>query len=207
MKEVFRYFPSLAPGAAERLSRLPELYSDRNAKINVVSRKDINNLCVHHVLHSLAIAKAFRFLPGTSVLDVGTGGGFPGIPLAIVCPDCSFTLIDGTAKKVRVAGEIARELGLTNVTARRIRVEEERGEYDFAVSRAVMPLPDLYRAARKNISKTNKNAQANGLIVLKGGDISDEIKPFSRVAETIKIRSLFPEEAWFDEKYIIYVPC
>ncbi len=205
MERILRLFPNLDDVQKRQLSMLQGLYEEWNAKINVVSRKDISNLYEHHVLHSLAIARAFRFAAGTKILDVGTGGGFPGIPLAIVFPDCRFTLIDSTGKKIRVAEEVARATRLTNVTAVQRRCEEETGVYDFAVSRAVMPLPDLYKLVKKNISAKNRNAQLNGIITLKGGDITEEIRPFRRIAEVTEISSLFPAEEWFKEKYIIYL--
>ncbi len=191
--------------SAEQIAQLTALYGEWNAKINVVSRKDIDNLYLHHVVHSLAIAKAFSFVPGTTILDVGTGGGFPGIPLALVCPHCSFTLIDGTAKKIRVVKAIAEALQLTNVTAVARRAEDETGRYDFIVSRAVMPLPDLYRLTKKNLSPHHRNAMLNGLIVLKGGDLTAELHPFAHKAEVIPISTLF-DNSWFQEKYVIYIP-
>ncbi len=197
---------SLTPHQRQQLSQLQELYAAWNAKINVISRKDIDNLWLHHVKHSLAIAHAFRFVPDTTLLDVGTGGGFPGIPLAIVCPHCHFTLIDGTAKKIRVVAAVAEALDLENVCAVARRGEEERGQYDFILSRAVMPLPALHKLMRKNISPAHRNAQMNGIITLKGGNIEGEIQPFRKRAEVIPIASMYDEE-WFKEKYIIYLPC
>ena len=185
--------------AAERL------YPEWNEKINLISRKDIAFLEEHHLLHSLAIAKVLRFAPDTSVLDVGTGGGFPGIPLAILFPDCRFTLIDSIGKKIRVAEDIARQIGLTNVTCIQERAEDEKQQFDFVVSRAVMPLPDLVKLVRKNIHHHHKNAMPNGLIVLKGGNVDGEIHPFRKTAEVTPVCRFFPQE-WFKEKYVIYLP-
>lgn len=187
-----------------QLSMLDALYHDWNEKINVISRKDIDHLYEHHVLHSLSIGKAIRFRPGTSVLDFGTGGGFPGIPLAILFPETRFRLIDGTGKKIRVANEVADAIGLRNVEAVHLRGEEEKGKYDFIVSRAVMPLPDLMKIVRKNISKSQHNAMMNGIICLKGGNVENEIQLFRRTAEVIPISTWFDEE-WFKEKYLIYI--
>ncbi len=206
MEKLAQYFPDLTPTQRRQFSQLQGLYAEWNAKINVVSRKDIGNLSEHHILHSLAIAKAISFKPGTDILDFGTGGGFPGIPLAIFFPECIFTLIDGTGKKILVAAEVAKAAGLTNVTAIHRRGEDERGKYDFVVSRAVMPLPDLYKAVRKNISRNHRNAQMNGIITLKGGNIENETRPFRKVAEVTAISSFFREE-WFKQKYVIYLPC
>ena len=179
---------------------------DWNQKINVISRKDIENLYEHHVLHSLAIAKMISFRPGTRILDFGTGGGFPGIPLAILFPDCTFKLIDGTGKKIRVATEVAQAIGLKNCHPAHLRGEEEKGLYDFVVSRAVMPLPDLMKIVKKNITrKEQKNALPNGVIVLKGGDVQVETAPFRKIVEVSDISSWFQEE-WFKQKYVIYVP-
>ncbi len=203
---ITKYFPTLSETQLKQYAALMDLYRDWNAKINVISRKDIDNLYEHHVLHSLAIAKAIRFVPGTSILDFGTGGGFPGIPLAIMFPECRFKLIDGTGKKILVATEVAKAIGLKNVRAEHLRGEEEKGKFDFVVSRAVMPLPDLMKIVRKNISPKQQNATLNGIFCLKGGNVDAEIHPFRRQAEVTDI-SLWFEEEWFKEKNVIYVPC
>lgn len=205
MDSILQYFPHLTPQQIERFGLLGELYPMWNNRINVISRKDIDYLYEHHVLHSLAIGKALNFKSGTNILDLGTGGGFPGIPLAILFPECRFTLIDGTAKKIHVVQEVAQALGLDNVTACQIRGEEEKGRYDFVVSRAVMPLPDLVKIIRKNISKGHHNAMPNGLFCLKGGNIDNEVKPFKNIVEVTGISDWFKEE-WFKEKYLIYLP-
>ena len=205
MEKIQKYFPNLTEKQTKQLSMLDELYKNWNAKINVISRKDIENLYEHHVLHSLAIAELLHFRDNTSLLDFGTGGGFPGIPLAILFPACRFTLIDGTRKKIHVVTEIASAIGLKNVEAKHIRGEEERSLYDFVISRAVMPLPDLIKIVKKNISKEQKNVLPTGVICLKGGTIDTEIKPFRRIAEVTAISNSFEEE-WFKEKNIIYVP-
>jgi len=205
MEIIERYFKELTDDQRRQLSMLDGLYREWNAKINVVSRKDIDNLYEHHVLHSLAIAKAYRFQPGTEILDFGTGGGFPGIPLAIMLPLCRFKLIDGTGKKIKVAQEVIAAIGLKNCQAVHLRGEEERGLYDFVVSRAVMPLPDLLKIVRKNISRQQRNVLPNGVICLKGGNIDGELQPFKRVAEVQDISQWFAEE-WFKEKYVIHVP-
>lgn len=205
MEEILKYFPSLTETQRKQLEQLDALYRDWNSKINVISRKDIDNLYLHHVLHSLAIAKFTQFKAGARVLDFGTGGGFPGIPLAIMFPDVQFKLIDRTAKKIRVTNEVAQAIGLKNVVAEQKSGEEEKGKYDFVVSRAVMPLPDLIKIVRKNIAKDSRNSIENGVIVLKGGDIKDEIKPFSHIAEVDEISQWFTED-WFQEKYVIYIP-
>ena len=184
---------------------LDELYRDWNAKINVISRKDIDNLYEHHVLHSMAIAKMVRFRPGTKILDFGTGGGFPGIPLAILFPDCQFKLIDGTGKKIRVAQEVAQAIGLKNCEPQHLRGEDEKGHYDFVVSRAVMPLPDLAKIVRKNIGREQRNALPNGVICLKGGDLQAELQPFRHIVDTAELSQWFGEE-WFHQKYVIYLP-
>ena len=189
----------------QQFAALDVLYRDWNSKINVISRKDIDNLYEHHVLHSLAIAKVLPFQPLTEILDVGTGGGFPGIPLAILFPECRFTLIDSIGKKIKVAQEVATALGLTNVECIQERAEEERRKFDFVVSRAVMPLPDLVRLVQKNVSNKQRNAVPNGLVVLKGGDLRDELRPFQKRAEITEISTLFRGE-WFDTKRVIYLP-
>ena len=205
MEEILKYFPNLTETQRKQLEQLDALYRDWNSKINVISRKDIDNLYLHHVLHSLAIAKFTQFKAGTRVLDFGTGGGFPGIPLAIMFPDVQFKLIDRTAKKIRVTNEVAQAIGLKNVVAEQKSGEEEKGKYDFVVSRAVRPLPDLIKIVRKNISKDSRNSIENGVIVLKGGDIKDEIKSFNHIAEVDEISQWFTED-WFQEKYVIYIP-
>lgn len=205
MEEILKYFPNLTETQRKQLEQLDALYRDWNSKINVISRKDIDNLYLHHVLHSLAIAKFTQFKAGTRVLDFGTGGGFPGIPLAIMFPDVQFKLIDRTAKKIRVTNEVAQAIGLKNVVAEQKSGEEEKGKYDFVVSRAVMPLPDLIKIVCKNIAKDSRNSIENGVIVLKGGDIKDEIKPFNHIAEVDEISQWFTED-WFQEKYVIYIP-
>ena len=206
METILRYFPELTDTQKDQLSALYDLYADWNQKINVISRKDIENLYEHHVLHSLSIAKAIHFRPGSKILDFGTGGGFPGIPLAILFPECEFKLIDGTGKKIRVATEVAQAIGLKNCHPAHLRGEEEKGMYDFVVSRAVMPLPDLMKIVKKNISRKEQiNSLPNGVIVLKGGDVQAEIQPFKRIAEVLDISMWFKEE-WFKGKHIIYVP-
>ena len=206
MTEIIKkYFPHLTHRQEEQIAALDVLYHDWNAKINVVSRKDIDNLYEHHILHSLAIARRIHFREGTNVLDFGTGGGFPGIPLAILFPESNFKLIDGTGKKVKVAKEVADSIGLDNVLPVHQRGEEEKGKFDFIVSRAVMPLPDLMKIVRKNIARDQHNALPNGVMVLKGGNLDEELKPFQKIAERTELSQWF-DEAWFKEKYLVYVP-
>ncbi len=198
------YF-SLTPHQEQQFAALDALYRDWNSKINVISRKDIDALYTHHVLHSLAIARVLRFQPGTAIMDVGTGGGFPGIPLAILFPECEFLLVDSVKKKVLVASEVAKALGLNNVECVWERVEDERRTFDFVVSRGVMPLPDLVKLTRKNIDRHQRNAMPNGWLVLKGGDLRDETKPFRTLIETTPIADFFQDE-WYREKYVLYLP-
>ena len=205
MELIEKYFTKLSERQRQQLDALEGLYREWNEKINVISRKDIDNLYLHHVLHSMAIGRFVNFRPGTEVLDFGTGGGFPGIPLAILFPECQFTLIDGTGKKIRVAQEVCQAIGLSNCKPEHRRGEEERGQYEFVVSRAVMPLPDLVKIVRKNISRTQRNAIPNGIICLKGGDVQSEIQPFRKIAEVSEVSQWFDEE-WFKEKHCIYVP-
>lgn len=205
MEIIKQYFPKLTEGQIHQFEMLYPLYCEWNAKINVISRKDIEHLYEHHVLHSLAIAKMLNFKPGTEILDFGTGGGFPGIPLSILFPECRFKLIDGTGKKIRVAQEVATTIGLKNCQPVHLRGEEEKGKYDFIVSRAVMPLPDLVKIIRKNISKHQQNALPNGLICLKGGDVQMEVAPFRNIVEVAEISNWFQQE-WFHQKHCIYVP-
>ena len=202
---IAEYF-QLSERQAEQFARLDALYRDWNAKINVISRKDIDNLYEHHVLHSLAIAKFVRFSAGTTVMDIGTGGGFPGIPLAILFPECRFVLVDSIGKKIKVASAIAEALGLTNVECIQERAEDEKRQFDFVVSRAVMPLPELVRLIRKNVRHDGQhNAIPNGLIVLKGGGLDAEVAPFKRTAEVTPVTEYFPQE-WFKGKYVVYLP-
>ena len=214
MTELIRqYFPELSAEQQEKMNALDGLYREWNEKINVISRKDIDNLYEHHVLHSLAIAKVIRFRPGTRILDFGTGGGFPGIPLAILFPECEFKLIDGTGKKIRVAQEVCNAIGLKNCHPEHLRGEDEKGQYDFIVSRAVMPLPDLVKIVRKNIIRQQRggkndgiaNALPNGILCLKGGDLQAETHPFLNIIETTDISTFFQEE-WFKGKHVIYLP-
>jgi 16S rRNA (guanine527-N7)-methyltransferase len=205
MEQLLKYFPTLSVEQQRQFAALDALYRDWNAKINVISRKDIDNLYEHHVLHSLAIAKMIHFRPGTRILDFGTGGGFPGVPLAILFPECEFKLIDGTGKKIRVAQEVCNAIGLKNCHPEHLRGEEEKGRYDFIVSRAVMPLPDLVKIVRKNIAKENRNALPNGILCLKGGNLEGELQPFRKIVESQDLSTWF-SEAWFKEKHVIYLP-
>ncbi len=205
MEEILKYFPHLTDIQRQQFANLKALYTDWNSKINVISRKDIEYLYTHHVLHSLAIAKEIIFRPQSEILDFGTGGGFPGIPLAILFPECRFKLIDRTAKKIRVVNEVSNAIGLKNVTAVQLSGEEEKGKYDFIVSRAVMPLPDLVKIVRKNVAKQQRNAMPNGLICLKGGNLEGETQPFKNIVEVTPVSDYFDEE-WFKEKHLIYLP-
>ena len=198
------YFPTLTDAQKRQIDALFDLYSDWNSKINVISRKDIENLYEHHVLHSLGIAKVIRFRPGTQIMDLGTGGGFPGIPLAILFPEVQFHLVDSIGKKVRVASEIANSIGLKNVTFRHARAEEEKGKFDFVVSRAVMPLTDLLKIIRKNISSKQQNALPNGLICLKGGELGNETMPVKNKTTLWDLKEFFEEE-FFETKKVVYV--
>lgn len=206
MDIIKKYFPQLSPTQIQQFEQLQPLYRDWNQKINVISRKDIDNLYERHVLHSLAIAKLYTFLPGAEVLDLGTGGGFPGIPLAIFFPETKFTLIDGTGKKIRVVEEVKTALGLTNVRAKQIRAEELKQHFDFVVSRAVTQLDQLITWSFRLLKKKQQHAIPNGLIALKGGKVHAEIKalPRKEYVEVDPISNLFEEE-FFEEKYVVYV--
>ena len=204
MEQILNYFPQLTPEQTAQFAALNDLYHDWNAKINVISRKDIDNLYEHHVLHSLGIAKIINFKPDTSIMDLGTGGGFPGIPLAILFPDCRFHLVDSIGKKIKVCTEVANAIGLKNVTFRHCRAEEEKATFDFVVSRAVMPLNDLIKIIRKNIKKEQHNALPNGLICLKGGELDKEIMPVKHKAFVTPL-SDFSKEEFFDTKKVVYV--
>ena len=205
MDIILKYFPGLTDMQKEQFGALYDLYTDWNSKINVISRKDIANLYEHHVLHSLGIAKIINFKPGTGVMDLGTGGGFPGIPLAILFPEVTFHLVDSIGKKVKVATEVANAIGLKNVTTRHCRAEEEKQQFDFVVSRAVMPLADLLKIIRKNIRKEQHNALPNGLICLKGGELDKEVMPVRHQALITDLKDFFSEE-YFETKKVVYVP-
>ncbi len=205
MEQLTHYFPDLTARQQEQLAALYDLYTDWNSKINVISRKDITNLYEHHVLHSLGIAKFIRFQPGSRIMDLGTGGGFPGIPLAILFPDCHFHLVDSIGKKVRVASEIASAIGLQNVSTLHARAEEEKQLFDFVVSRAVMPLADLLKIVRKNIAKEQRNALPNGLICLKGGELDREVMPVRHQAVITPLNTWFKED-YFETKKVVFVP-
>lgn len=205
MNTILKYFPTLTQEQIAQFSALDSLYRDWNSKINVISRKDIDNLYEHHVLHSLAIAKILRFQPGTDVVDIGTGGGFPGIPLAIMFPECRFTLVDSVGKKIKVASEVAALLGLKNVNFVYDRMENVKQKFDFAVSRAAMSLDLLVKVCRKNINKAGHNALPNGLICLKGGELETEVKAYSRIATLYSVSEFFSEE-YFQTKKAVYLP-
>ena len=201
---IEKYFPNLAPEQRERFAALDALYHDWNAKINVISRKDIDNLYEHHVLHSLGIAEIIRFRPGTTVMDLGTGGGFPGIPLAIMFPDVQFHLVDSIGKKIRVCNEVITALGLTNVTTQHGRAEEVKQRFDFIVSRAVMPLADLVKISRRLIAKRQQNALPNGLIALKGGELEHEAGAVPGEKLITPLSDFFTED-YFETKKVVYV--
>ena len=204
MDIILKYFPNLSEVQQQQFAALYDLYTDWNSKINVISRKDITNLYEHHVLHSLGIAKVMQFRPETTVMDLGTGGGFPGIPLAILFPETHFHLVDSIGKKVKVATEIANAIGLKNVTTRHCRAEEEKQLFDFVVSRAVMPLADLLKIIRKNIKKEQHNALPNGLICLKGGELEREVMPVKHQTLMNDLKDYFEEE-FFETKKVVYV--
>mgnify|MGYP002508089553 FL=1 len=202
---IYKYFPGLTDTQKEQFAMLGTLYPEWNEKINVISRKDIGNLYVNHVLHSLAIARFLQPTEGTTMLDMGTGGGFPGIPLAIMYPGCRFHLIDRIGKKIKVAQSIAEAIGLTNVTFQHGDIGECRSKFDFVVSRAVMRLDELVPLIRKNVSRTQRNGLANGLICLKGGDLTEELKGIGRNVLRERVSSYF-SEPFFETKELIYVP-
>lgn len=204
VQTVFDHFSELTPEQRERFAALDALYRDWNAKINVISRKDIDNLYTHHVLHSLGIAKAVRFRPGTELMDVGTGGGFPGIPLAILFPECRFHLVDSIGKKIRVANAVIEALGLQNVTAVHRNVMEEKGKFDFILSRGVMDISELARLVRKNVHHTQRNSLPNGIICLKGGDLQHELRPFRHSCDVWDLADYFKDE-FFKTKKVVYV--
>ena len=202
---ILRYFPDISDSQISRFSRLKDIYQIWNRRINVISRKDFDNFYIHHVLHSLAIAKFIHFANGTRILDAGTGGGFPGVPLAIIFPDAEFFLLDSIEKKIRVVSSVADELDLMNVNPIRKRIEEEKGSYDFVVSRAVTAFPEFVKLTGKNIDPGNKNKIRNGIIYLKGGDLSAELGPFIKQIVIRNITDFF-SEPYFETKKIIYLP-
>lgn len=204
MEIITKYFAGLSTVQMDQFGRLGALYKEWNSKINVISRKDIEQLYERHVLHSLAIAKIIQFKPGTRILDVGTGGGFPGIPLAILFPETSFMLIDSIGKKIKVVSEVAKALNLRNVQAEHIRCEELKSTYDFVISRAVTAFPQFVAMVRPKISKQNTNSLANGILYLKGGDFEEEISPFKQQIKVYELHSFFQEE-FFETKKLIHM--
>jgi 16S rRNA methyltransferase gidB len=205
MDLITKYFPHLTEEQRRQFAELDPLYRDWNAKINVISRKDIDALYEHHVLHSLGIAQMIRFKPGTKILDFGTGGGFPGIPLAILFPECAFLLVDSIGKKVKVAGAVAESLGLKNVRVLHGRGEEIKEQFDFVVSRAVMQLQELVGFTKQLVHGTQRNGMPNGLICLKGGELQAELRPFKRIVEVQELYPTFDEE-YFKTKKVVYLP-
>jgi 16S rRNA (guanine527-N7)-methyltransferase len=204
-ESIFSYFPLLSDIQKERFLRLKAIYDRWNSLINVISRKDMDNFMIHHLLHSLAIAKVITFLPATKILDAGTGGGFPGIPLAILFPDSEFTLLDSIEKKIRVVRAVADELGLENVFPVRKRVEEEKDKYNFVISRAVTDFQSFVSMTKKNIDRSGSNSLRNGILYLKGGDLTEELSPFGKTAIVWNIKDFF-REPFFETKRIVYLP-
>lgn len=204
MDQLLKYFPDLTADQLEKFKQLDELYRFWNNQINVISRKDIDNLFVHHVLHSLTIAKVIKFAPGTSIIDVGTGGGFPGIPLAIMFPDVNFHLVDSIGKKIKVVNEVSKALDLQNVTGTQNRIEEISFKYDFVISRAVTALPDFVKVTKKNITKRSLNPLHNGILYLKGGDVMEEIRA-TGAKNMIYLISDYFKEPFFETKYLIHL--
>ena len=204
MEIIQKYFPHLTEHQVEQFAQLEALYNDWNAKINVISRKDIQNLYEHHVLHSLGIAKVVNFKDDTTVMDLGTGGGLPGIPLAIIFPNVQFHLVDSIGKKVKVAQEVANAIGLKNVKFSHARAEEIKEQYDFVVTRAVMPMVDLMKVARKNIKKEQHNAVPNGIIALKGGELAGEIASMKNISTVWELSDFFEEE-YFKTNKVVHV--
>lgn len=205
LSTVLSYFPDLSKHQQEQFSKLQPLFEEWNTQINVISRKDIDQLYIRHVLHSLAIAKFTQFEKGTSILDIGTGGGFPGIPLAIMFPECQFHLVDSIGKKIKVVQGVAKAIALTNLTAEHERAEKVKDKFDFIVSRAVARTKILYQWTHQKIKPENRHSIENGFILLKGGDLSEEMKEFKRPYSETDISSYFKEE-FFETKKLIYIP-
>lgn len=206
IETIQKYFPQLSEIQKSQFAKMMTLYPDWNEKINVISRKDINNLEVHHILHSLAIAKFTSFTEGSLILDFGCGGGFPSIPLAVMFPQVHFHLIDRVAKKLRVAEDVAQQIGLQNISLQHGDINECRKKFDFVVSRAVMPLPDLIKYCKKNISTEQHNSLPNGLITLKGGDLQTEMGQYAKRTMIEPIAAYFPDETYFQDKYVTFTP-
>lgn len=204
MESILRYFPDLSEVQIKQLTDLHDIYRFWNSRINVISRKDLDNFYIRHVLHSLAIARFTEFAPGTRILDAGTGGGFPGIPLSIFFPDSLFFLLDSVGKKIRVVKSVALETGLKNIIAVRKRIEEEQDRYDFVVARAVMEFTDLVKLIRKNIAPVSRNKVKNGILALKGGEISSELRSFTGKTVVCNIKDFF-SEPWFETKLLVYM--
>ncbi|WP_010663529.1 16S rRNA (guanine(527)-N(7))-methyltransferase RsmG [Marinilabilia salmonicolor] len=204
MDILFKYFPALTSLQKEQFAQLKSIYTDWNSKINVISRKDLDSFYLHHVLHSLAIAQFVNFIPGTRIIDVGTGGGFPGIPLSIFFPETQFTLLDSIAKKIKVVQAVSDALELKNTSAVQSRSEDFKGRYDFIVSRAVTNLPDFVRQTRHLITSKSSNAIANGILYLKGGDISEETAPFKKKVFIASISDWF-DEPFFETKKLVHL--
>lgn len=201
---LHQYFPDLTDHQKERFNALGELYKEWNARINVISRKDIDNLYERHILHSLSIAKLVQFKPGKQILDVGTGGGFPGVPLAIMFPETEFWLVDSINKKLNVVDAVTEELGMDNVTTQHIRVEQLTDRYDFVVTRAVAKMPVLVDWVNGKLKRHSKHELKNGILALKGGDLTEELQPFGKKATVYPIQKFFPEE-FFNEKAVVYL--
>jgi 16S rRNA (guanine527-N7)-methyltransferase len=204
LEQLIKYFPNLSEEQIRQFTALRELYTDWNSKINVISRKDIDNLYEHHILHSLGIAKIIKFAPGTNIMDLGTGGGFPGIPLAILFPECKFHLVDSIGKKIKVATEVSNSIGLKNVKLSHSRGEEIKDKYHFVVTRAVMPLIDLMKTVKKNIGNEQFNLLPNGIIALKGGELNAEMASMKNICTTWDLKDYFNEE-FFETKKVVHV--